>query len=429
MGDPQPQRLTSFQKLLAWAILGGFSVLFAEIILGSYPFAFFDLWGLFVVCPLYTLHLLVLARIAFWRGPPRFPTLFFAGVLIGLYEAYMTKMLWNPNWGTPPAVILGGVPVIETIILIFWWHPFMAFLVPLLVGETVLCRSRHVARALPERLRRILFGRRATVVLVVLAVLAGLLASGANNTRPSVVHILVSIIPSAVVLLALVWLWRRTTRGVRMSLPDLLPTNREFVLLCVCLGLLYVGLGIVIRPDALPGLGPQASIWLVYAVMIAGLWLALRRPRPPSALEVQDPPDRFAWKLWLALLGLQYVAVGIVLGQASIWLVYAVMIAGLWLALRRPWPPSVLELQNLPDRFAWKLWLALAGVTAVTAVVTRLALGPGTQAFLNVSLAVGAPIGVATLVLCILDLVRRRPAQGCSSRGEQPPPQVSPIIP
>lgn len=357
MGDPQPQRPTSFQKLLAWAILGGFSVFFAEIVVGSSPFAFFDVWGILVVCPLYTLHLLVLARIAFWRGPPRFPTLFFAGVLIGLYEAYMTKMLWNPNWGPPPAVILGGVPVIETIILILWWHPFMAFLVPLLVGETVLCRSRHVARALPERLRRLLFGRRSTAVLVVLAVLAGLLASGPHNTRPTVVHILVSIIPSAVVLLGLVWLWRRTTRGVRMSLPDLLPTNREFVLLCVCLGLLYVVLGIGIRPDALPGLGPQASIWLVYVVMIAGLWLALRRPRLPSVVELQDPPDRLSWKLWPAL----------------------------------------------------------AGVIAVTAVVSRLALGSGTQAFMIVSLVVGAPIGVATLVLCILDLVRRRPARACSS--------------
>jgi hypothetical protein len=371
MGDPEPQRLTSFQKLLAWAILGGFSVFFAEIVIGSSPFAFFDVWGILVVCPLYTLHLLVLARIAFWRGPPRFPTLFFAGVLIGLYEAYMTKMLWNPNWGPHPAVILGGVPVIETIILILWWHPFMAFLVPLLVGETVLCRSRHVARALPERLRRMLFGRRSAVVLVVLAVLAGLLASGPHNTRPSVVHILVSIIPSAAVLLALVWLWRRTTRGVRMSLPDLLPTNREFVLLCVCLGLLYVVLGIGIRPDALPGLGPQASIWLVYAVMIAGLWLALRRPRPPSALERRDPPDRFSWRLWLAL----------------------------------------------------------AGVIAVTAVVARLALGSGTQAFMIVSLVVGAPIGVATLVLCIRDLVRRRPAQAGSSRGKEPLPQVAPINP
>jgi hypothetical protein len=165
----------------------------------------------------------------------------------------------------------------------------------------------------------------------------------------------VSIIPSAAVLFALVWLWRRTTRGVRMSLPDLLPTNREFVLLCICLGLLYVVLGIGIRPDALPGLGPQASIWLVYAVMIAGLWLALRRPRPPSVLELQDPPDRFSWRLWLAL----------------------------------------------------------AGVIAVTAVVSRLALGSGTWAFMIVSLAVGAPIGVATLVLCIRDVVRRRPAQVC----------------
>jgi hypothetical protein len=292
----------------------------------------------------------------------------------------MTKQLWNCEWSPHPAVILGGVPVIETIVLILWWHPFMAFLVPLLVGETVLCRSRHVARALPERLRRMLFGRRATVVLVVLAVLAGLLASSASDKRPSVVHILLSIIPSGAVLFALVWLWRRTTRGMRMSLPDLLPTNRGFVVLCLCLGLQYVVLGIKLRPEALPGLGPQASIWLVYAVMIAGLWLALRRPRPPSVFELRDPPDRFSWKL-------------LDLGRAA----------------------DLRQLRDPPDRFSWKLWLALAGVIAVTAVVSRLALGSWTWVFLILSAAVGAPIGVATLVLCIRDLVRRRPAQVCSS--------------
>jgi len=49
MTDDEPRRPTSLRKLLAWAIRGGLSVFFAEISLGSYPFAFFDAWGLLVV--------------------------------------------------------------------------------------------------------------------------------------------------------------------------------------------------------------------------------------------------------------------------------------------------------------------------------------------------------------------------------------------
>jgi hypothetical protein len=351
MSDSQPHRPTSLQKLLFWAILGGISVFFVEISLGSYPFAFFDAWGLLAVCPLYLLHVLVLGRIVFLCGRPRFPTLFFAGVLLGLYEAYMTKQLWNPDWSQNP-VRIGGVAAPETIILALWWHPFMAFIVPLLVGETILCRSRDVARALPLRLKRALFGKRRTTVLVVLAILSGLLASSAHTTRPSVVHIIVSIVGSVGVLSLLVWLWKRATRGVRMTLPELLPTNREFVLLCVLLGLQYVGLGIILRPEAMPGLGPQASIWLLYAVFIACLWLSMRRPRPVSVLELRDPPERSTWKLWLGL----------------------------------------------------------AAVLVVTATVSRLALGPGTWLFMIANAVIGVPIGAAVLVLCVVDILRRRPA-------------------
>ena len=300
MSDLQRNPPTSLQKLLFWGILGALSVFFAEVTVGSSPFAFFEAWGLLVVCPLYLWHLLVLGRVAFARGRPRFAALFFAGVLFGLYEAYMTKQLWNPDWGDDPWRV-GGVAVIETIVLVLWWHPVMAFLVPLLVAETALCRSRHVARALPVWLQRRLLGRRGTTTLFGLAVLLGLLLGSTHTHRPTAGHVLVSGLASLGVLFLLVGLWRRATRGVRWTLPDLLPTGRETVLLCVCLGLQYVGLGIVIRPEALPGVGPQASVWLLYAAAVGGLVLALGRPRPARLLQRADAPDRFSWRLWFGL--------------------------------------------------------------------------------------------------------------------------------
>jgi hypothetical protein len=350
MRDTQPHRPTSLQKLLFWAILGALSVFFAEASLGASPFVFFDAWGLLVVYPLYLLHLLVLARIVFWHERPRFAALFFAGVLLGLYEAYMTKQIWNPDWN-PAAIRVGGVAVIETIVLILWWHPVMALIMPLLVAETALCRSRLVARALPLRLRRALFGRRSRTVLLVLGVPMGLLFSIAPKGRSSTALVVLSAVGALGVVLALAWLWRRATRGTRMSLPELLPTNRQMVLLCIGLGLMYVGLGIALRPECLPGPGPQASVWLLYGVFIGGLWQSLRRPRPASAFELLEPPDRFSWRLWISL----------------------------------------------------------AAVIVVTAAASSLALGQKTAAYLLVDLVVGAVIGVAALLMCIRDILRRGP--------------------
>jgi hypothetical protein len=349
MTDGEPRGPTSLQKLLAWAILGGLSVFFAEISLGSYPFAFFDAWGLLVVCPLYSLHLLVLARLVFWRGRPRFSALYFAGVLVGLYEAYMTKQIWSPDW-SPHPMRLGGVAVIETAVLILWWHVFMAFLVPLLIGEIAIGDSRYVALALPRRVRQALFGRWRTAVLCVIAAAFGLLHSSSHTTLPTAGHVLVSAAASAGVLFLLVWLWRRTTRGQGMTLPAVLPTRREFVLLGVCLGLMYVVLGLALNRKALPGLGPQATVWLLYLFFGACLYFALRRSDSLAAAAPTEPA-------------------------------------------RAP---------------SWRLWIVLAIIFTASATVARLVLGPATMIFLYANFAVGLLIGVPTAALCIWDVFRPR---------------------
>jgi hypothetical protein len=88
---------------------------------------------------------------------------------------------------------------------------------------------------------------------------------------------------------------------------------------------------------------------------------------------------------------------------------YAAFGAGLWLSLRRPRPQSVLERREPAEQFSWTLWLGLAGVLVVTATVSRLLLGEMTWVFMIANLVVGAPVGVAILVLCVRDVMRRPP--------------------
>ena len=130
-------------RLVFCLLLGALSTLCAEVTIGASPLVFFDAWGLAVVFPLYTLHILVLAPLVLRRpGGTSFPALYLAGVLFGLYEAYITKVLWNPPWDMA-ALRIGDVAVTTTLMIACFWHPFMAFITPLLLAE----RTAHRVHA------------------------------------------------------------------------------------------------------------------------------------------------------------------------------------------------------------------------------------------------------------------------------------------
>ncbi|MGD0707788.1 MAG: hypothetical protein ABSA51_04985 [Anaerolineaceae bacterium] len=92
-----------FTRLLFWLILGLFSTFFAEVVSASSPFVFFTAFGLIGTYPIYLLHTLVLGTLVIRRGKVvSLQALYFAGGIFGLYEAYITKVLWSPPWNSTP---------------------------------------------------------------------------------------------------------------------------------------------------------------------------------------------------------------------------------------------------------------------------------------------------------------------------------------
>ncbi len=279
-------------KLFFWIILGAFSVFFAEVVSGSYIFPYFTLWGIIVVCPLYTLHLLVLSYIVFSFGKPTLHTLFLAGALFGMYEAYMTKVLWDPTWGDA-AFSLAGIAVLETILLVLFWHPFMAFILPLFVGESLLTSSREIINESPNRIKRIFKSKKKSYILfVVLALLCGIFQS-ANSPSPK--HSLLSGFSTTAVLMLLIYLWRNKTKGKEYDIKALLPNKKEFLVLAILLLIQYLFLGFVLRPEVLPGLLAQFIVWLMYAGLITLLVFNLRKSRKAPLSESVDLQVRFSW--------------------------------------------------------------------------------------------------------------------------------------
>jgi len=273
-------------KYLFWLNLGLISTFFAEVVSGADLFPYFHFWGVAIVTPIYLLHTLILITIVYRKGRPTLPALYFAGAVFGLYEAYITKILWNPGWDEP-VFKLAEVAVTETLVLVFFWHVWMSFIVPLLAAETWLTGSHQILAQFPPRLQRFFSARKGWLIL---AVLGGMFVT---INAPSPQSILLSGLGVIVVLGLFGGLWRRLTRGCQYTLEDLLPNQREFAVLVILLLGIYLFTGLTLHPEAFPPLLGHLVIWMLYGVCVALLLLALRISRrsaaPDSPLLIQIP--------------------------------------------------------------------------------------------------------------------------------------------
>ena len=279
------------QKWLFWLILGVFSAIFAELPSGSFPNIFTDPWGLLVVIPLYSLHILVLAPLVIRPGKrTNLFSLFMAGTIFGLYEAYITKVLWEPPWN-PEAFRIGGVAVFSSIVLVLYWHVFWSFILPLYAAQSLL-----VQKTLPAvqrgRLVKFLGGRRGFFVL---AILAGVFHGAAVQSWQKS---LLSSLPTCLVIFLLVWIWFKRPENREETLAELLPRGKSWRYLFVLLLLFYLISGFLILPEKIPGWQGHLSIFVLYALFLSLLFLARDKQEtipkidPQSTLPIFEPQKR-----------------------------------------------------------------------------------------------------------------------------------------
>ena len=284
-------------KLLFWIILAAFSSFFAEVVSGSEMFPFSKLWGIIAIIPLYGLHILLLAHVVYHYGRPRLYTLSLAGGIFGLYEAYISKVLWDPFWG-PSLLKIGGVAVWEIMLLVFFWHAFMSFIIPLVLCESMLTSSSDSLSGLPGRARVLLHKGRGTYLLFVFFALIFGLIQSVNSKSP--LDSLLSGTTSAAVLLSLVFIWK-WLGGASYTMKELLPGKKAFRALLPLTLLFYAIMAFILRPEALPGLYPQAAIWALYAVFFVLLYLSLRKSRRTGLSQERGIAVAFSWRFAIVL--------------------------------------------------------------------------------------------------------------------------------
>ena len=320
--EPEAEAPSRSTKVFFWFIMGSLSVFFAEVISGSEIFPFTKLSGRVLIFPLYALHTLVLWTAVFRYGRGWLYALFPAGALFGLYEAYITKVLWSPTWGGLPFYV-GGVAVVETALLVLFWHSFMAFIVPLFLAETLLTSSREMFVYAPSWAKRILTSSRSQTFGYALALCSGLFSS---QGAPTALHALASGVISSVLLWAMVSRWLHMG-GNGHSFRSLLPGPRGSRVLVALLLLDYLALGAILRPEELPGVEAQATIWALYLIFGLLLYMGVKRSR---AIEASDESYEMSlsarrWLIFSALF-----TAGSVIGRLT-GLGFAVVLA-LWLA-------------------------------------------------------------------------------------------------
>lgn len=285
------------RKFAFWILTGMISVVFVEVPAGSTMFPFFTVWGMLVVLPLYLLHSVFLVALVFRFGRPSFWTLYSAGTLYGMYEAYITKVLWTSFRPEGPFLTAGGIALFETIILVLFLHPLLAFVVPMWFTEVLCTNSSEIAEGLPARVRAAIARHPARWVGLLMALLGFM--QFVNS--PSALWSLFSGAGNGVVLgLALLW-WRKSG-GAAYALRELLPGPKGLKIFGGVLLGWYVFWGFAIKPKSIPGILPgQLTIWLIYAGLLVVFFRCLRQsrgaaPAPADGGLAPGTPFHFSWR-------------------------------------------------------------------------------------------------------------------------------------
>jgi hypothetical protein len=276
-------------KLFFWLILGSLSTYFAEVWSGSQIYSFYNSLSYILVIPLYTLHTLFLWTLIWRHGRPWLYALFPAGCLFGLYEAYITKVLWNPTWETAMPQVF-GIALTETMVLVLFWHCFMSFIIPLLLAEAVFTGSSEIYSLLPGWARRVISVIETRKLYYLLPVLGGVFQSTGAST---LLDTILSGILTTLFLVVLLVLWRRKV-GTEYSMRAFLPGERQFKAIGASLLAYYLVTGFLLRPAEIPDLGSQATIWVLYVFFVVQLILGIRKSNvieaSSSALSLNPSP-------------------------------------------------------------------------------------------------------------------------------------------
>ncbi len=288
MNDPFPKdasqgplpEMRGAPVVFARLLVGLVVLICAEVFSGaSLGAGLWNPWTLLVTYWLYFAHFFLLTTLAVRTGRTSLSCLYLWGVLFGLYESWITKVIWT-GYNGDGKFAMGhiGPYGFSELSMVFIYHPVASFILPLAVA----CLLCPPLRGMFPELAWFTGKTRGACIVQVYLVFSFAPTMAMNSGGP--INLALNLAVAIILLLAL----------LRLARPVLCASDgRQIVVfgrhgfagLCVYLALLY-GVGYVaLRPGARPSVGVQLFTFVFYGLAIAGLWLHRRRePLLPGAV-------------------------------------------------------------------------------------------------------------------------------------------------
>ena len=277
--DPLPE-MRGAPLVFARLLVGLVVLICAEVFSGaSLGAGLWNPWTLLVTYWLYFAHFFLLTTLAVRTGRTSLSSLYLWGVLYGLYESWITKVIWS-GYNADGKFAMGhiGPYGFSEISMVFIYHPVASFILPLAVA----CLLCPPLRGLFPELAWFTGKTRGTRIVQVYLVFSFAPTMAMNSGGPA--NLALNLAVAIILLLALLHL-ARPVLSASDGRQIVVFGRRGFAGLCVYLALLY-GVGYVgLRPGARPSVGVQLFTFVFYGLAIIGLWLHRRRePLLPGAV-------------------------------------------------------------------------------------------------------------------------------------------------
>ena len=251
-------------------LIGLLSMVFAEAFSGSSILWFTTEWAWFVTLPLYWSHTLLFLNLAMRSKRTSVGQLYLWGILFGLYESWVTKVLWAGYFTDPPLLgTIFGFAIAEDIVLLMFWHPVMAFVLPILVFQ-ILAQASNTSNkgkeiAFPTHTSFLQRSRRNSVFYLYAFIIGSLFMIISSEYDFIVAGI--TALGSLVLILIPYYLIKRRGGG-SFSIQSLKLGRKGLAVTAAYVILLYAITFPTLLPERIPGVETIIATLFIYAFVI-----------------------------------------------------------------------------------------------------------------------------------------------------------------
>ena len=284
-----------FPRLLIGLII----LICAEVFSGaSLQVGLWHPWTWLVTYWLYFAHFFFFTTLAIRTGRTSLWALYLWGVLFGLYESWITKVIWY-GYGGDGSFAIGSIGPYgySEISMVFLFHPIMSFIFPLAVSCVI---YPHLRRWFPD-LAYFTQRSKGAYAFQVYLIFTFATIIGMNSGGPT--NLALNLIVLIVLMRVLTWL-ALSDNANSDSCSIVVFSRRGFAGLCIYLALLYGLTYVYLRPEGLPSVPIQILTFAFYTLAIAGIMLhRKRKPQPSHAVEIDQQELRLVKILFTLVLG------------------------------------------------------------------------------------------------------------------------------